>query len=150
MAGYDIYRNGAKIGTTTGTSYADSGLAASTTYSYYVVAFDAAGNRAASNTIYATTAAVVPAAPSNLTAKVTSRKAALTWRDNANNESGFYVYQSSDGINWTRIATVAAKSGTGGTVSYTTGTLAKGTWFFKVTAYADGESAASNVASVTI
>lgn len=45
---YDIYRNGAKVGTNTGTAtllpnntFVDSTLAASTTYAYYVVARDA-------------------------------------------------------------------------------------------------------------
>src|SRR5207249_1108610 len=46
VAGYDIYRNGARLtgvgGTTT--SFHDSGLAASTTYTYRVDAFDAAGH----------------------------------------------------------------------------------------------------------
>jgi hypothetical protein len=43
VAGYDVYRNGAIIATvTTGTSYTDSPLAASTAYSYQVAAFDKA------------------------------------------------------------------------------------------------------------
>jgi glucose/arabinose dehydrogenase len=48
---YDVYRNGAKVGTVTGsgtvppaTTFIDSGLAASTGYSYYVVARDAQAN----------------------------------------------------------------------------------------------------------
>jgi len=45
VAGYRIFRGGVQIGTTTGTSYTDSGLAAGTTYSYTVAAFDAAGNQ---------------------------------------------------------------------------------------------------------
>jgi len=58
VAGYDVYRNGVKVGSTTSTSYSDTGLAASTTYSYFVKARDAAGNEsAASNTASATTQA---------------------------------------------------------------------------------------------
>lgn len=46
VAGYDIYRNGSKIASVASTSYIDQPLAQSTTNRYYVVAFDAAGNRA--------------------------------------------------------------------------------------------------------
>jgi len=44
VAGYKIYRNGIQIATTTGTSYQDTGLSPSTTYTYNVSAYDAAGN----------------------------------------------------------------------------------------------------------
>ena len=49
VSGYNIYRAGAscdnpsKIGTTTTTTYADTGLAANTTYCYVVKAFDGVG-----------------------------------------------------------------------------------------------------------
>ncbi len=62
---YDIYRNGAKVGTVSGsgtvapaTSFIDSGLSANTKYSYYVVARDGQANVSApSNTVSVTTAA---------------------------------------------------------------------------------------------
>ncbi len=44
LAGYKIYRGGVQVGTSTNTSYTDSGLAASTTYSYTVASYDNAGN----------------------------------------------------------------------------------------------------------
>jgi hypothetical protein len=44
VAGYTIFRNGAQVGNVTSTSYTDSGLNPSTTYSYTVRAYDAAGN----------------------------------------------------------------------------------------------------------
>src|SRR5712691_9026342 len=47
VAGYKIFRGGSQMGTSTTTSFADTGLAASTTYSYAVAAFDAAGNTSA-------------------------------------------------------------------------------------------------------
>jgi chitodextrinase len=44
VAGYDIYRNGALVGSTTQTSYADTGLSPATGYAYTVAAFDGANN----------------------------------------------------------------------------------------------------------
>src|SRR5947209_11920902 len=57
VTGYDIFRGATKLGTVTGTSFTDTGLTASTTYSYTVKAKDAAGNTSgASNSVSATTA----------------------------------------------------------------------------------------------
>jgi len=47
VTGYNINRGGSKIGTSTGTTYQDGGLLPSTSYSYTVSAFDAAGNTSA-------------------------------------------------------------------------------------------------------
>ncbi|PLX22359.1 MAG: hypothetical protein C0599_06550, partial [Salinivirgaceae bacterium] len=56
VTGYDVFQNGAAIGSTANTSYNVNGLASATTYSYYVKAKDAAGNvSAASSTLNVTT-----------------------------------------------------------------------------------------------
>ena len=57
VTGYDVYRNGALLGsTTTATTYSVTGLAASTTYTFNVRVKDAAGNVSAdSNTVSVTT-----------------------------------------------------------------------------------------------
>ncbi len=56
VTGYDVYRGSSLAGSTSSTSFTDSGLAASTTYSYTVKAHDAAGNvSAASSAVSATT-----------------------------------------------------------------------------------------------
>ncbi len=58
VAGYDVYRNGTFLASTTSTTYAVTGLTASTGYSFYVRAKDAAGNSSAnSNTVNITTLA---------------------------------------------------------------------------------------------
>lgn len=44
VTGYEIWRDGAKVGTTASTSYNETGLTASTAYSFSVKAFDAANN----------------------------------------------------------------------------------------------------------
>lgn len=58
VAGYDIYKDGTFYATVTGTTATVSGLNPSTTYNFYVIAKDAAGNvSAASNTAQGTTLA---------------------------------------------------------------------------------------------
>jgi chitodextrinase len=47
VTGYKISRGGVQVGTSTTASYTDTGLAPSTTYSYAVSAYDAAGNNSA-------------------------------------------------------------------------------------------------------
>lgn len=60
VAGYDVYRDGIKIASVTATGYVDRPLAPSTTYTYFIVAFDAASNRSAAS---AEVTATTPAAP---------------------------------------------------------------------------------------
>jgi chitodextrinase len=66
VTGYNVYRNGTKIGTTSNTSYQDTGLSAGTTYLYTVSAYDSAGNSSAqaSNVSVSTLATTSVSAPS--------------------------------------------------------------------------------------
>ena len=72
IAQYEIFRNGSSVGTSTSTTYNDSGLSEQTTYSYNVRACDAAGNCSAQSVgtdvdtgifVPDTTAPSVPGAP---------------------------------------------------------------------------------------
>ncbi|MFC1418088.1 fibronectin type III domain-containing protein, partial [Streptacidiphilus cavernicola] len=54
---YNVYRGGVKVGSASGTSYTDSGLTASTGYSYTVTAVNSAGESAPSSAVSVTTAA---------------------------------------------------------------------------------------------
>jgi chitodextrinase len=57
VTGYDVLRNGTRVGTATGTSFTDTGLTPATQFSYTVRARDAAGNLSApSSAVTATTA----------------------------------------------------------------------------------------------
>lgn len=56
VVSYRVYRDGALAATATGTTYTDGGLQPGTTYSYHIMAVDAAGNESnASNVASATT-----------------------------------------------------------------------------------------------
>lgn len=63
VAGYRVYRDNALLTSQTSIGYSDTGLSASTSYSYYVTAFDAAGNTSASSTVVSTTTLAAPAPP---------------------------------------------------------------------------------------
>ncbi|MBN1670857.1 MAG: fibronectin type III domain-containing protein, partial [Kiritimatiellae bacterium] len=80
------------------TTYADSGLAAASTYYYRVRASNAAGNSAYSAVAGASTSETVPAVPSSLAAAAdSSTKITLTWQDNSSNETAFKIERSSSG-----------------------------------------------------
>ena len=51
VVGYRVVRNGSVIATVAGTTYTDTTVSASTSYTYQIVAFDAAGNTASSGTL---------------------------------------------------------------------------------------------------
>lgn len=88
-----------------------------------------------------------PAAPSNLVATATgSSSIALTWTDNADNEDGFRVERSEDGVNFSEVTSVAANSQSFGDA----GLLANTTYDYRVEAYTSSlTSGYSNVATAT-
>ncbi len=133
------------------TSYSNTGLSASTNYSYRVRAYNAGGDSDYSNTASAVTQAApaLPAAPANLTATAISRSQInLSWTDNADNESGFRILRckGSTCTNFALIATVGAN-----VTSYAdTNLTANTTYRYRVYAYnASGNSGYSNVAAAT-
>src|SRR5207245_10662284 len=62
VTGYTVYRNGSPLATTAGTvtTFADTTVVASTTYSYTIDAFDAASNHSARSTAATATTPAVP------------------------------------------------------------------------------------------
>ncbi len=103
VTGYDVYQNGTFKASTAATSYAVTGLTASTAYSFYVRARDAAGNASGnSNTVNVTTLApapdtTAPSAPTNLAASgTTTTTTNLSWTASTDNVAvtGYDVYQN--------------------------------------------------------
>jgi FtsP/CotA-like multicopper oxidase with cupredoxin domain len=130
------------------TSYADTTVAALTTYSYQVIAVSGGANSAPSNVATVTTPDLPLQAPTNLRATTISTTfVILSWTDNANNELGFYVERSTNnGQTWTRVGQTAANS----TVYRNTGLTRGATYLYRVQARnAAGVSAYSNTLSVT-
>ena len=70
VAGYQVFRNGAKVGTTTTTSYTDTGLAPSATYTYAALAYDSSNNLSVQSAqLTVTTAAAAVVSPSMVQVK---------------------------------------------------------------------------------
>jgi chitodextrinase len=64
VAGYNVFRNGTKVGTISTTSYQDTGLSSGTTYTYAISSYNAAGKTSAqSSSISVTTPAPTPGPP---------------------------------------------------------------------------------------
>lgn len=136
-----------RVGTvgTDKTSYTDASVSPGVAYQYRVrAAKNDAYYSVYSNTVLIDTAQVTaPATPSNLnfTAK-TNESVTLSWTDNANNETGFYIeFKASGGGNFTRIGTVDQNM----TTFISTGLTANTSYHFRVQAYNDiGNSSYSN------
>lgn len=101
VAGYRVYRNGSAIGTTGGTSYTDGTTSPSTSYSYTVSAYDAAGNTSAQSggAPVMTPTTPVPSTPTGLSGTPASDTSiTITW--NASSDaggpgiSGYHVYRN--------------------------------------------------------
>lgn len=130
------------------TSYSDTGLNPNTTYWYRVTAYNKDESSSHSATAWVTTLAA-PTAPTGLTAAATGKNVInLTWTDNANNESGFYI-ERCKGTTCTKFAQIASVGAN--TTTYANSGLGGGTTYkYRIRAHnAAGTSSYSNTASAT-
>jgi YD repeat-containing protein len=145
VAGYKIYRGGSQIASSVTTSYSDTSLAAGTTYSYRVAAYDVAGNVSAqSSPASATTLdTTAPSVPANLNGSASSAtQINLTWTASTDNVgvTGYRVYRGGSQI------------GTSATTTYSDATVVGSTTYsYTVAAYdaAGNVSAQSTVKNVS-
>lgn len=129
------------------TDYSNTGMAASTSYTYQVRAYNSGGNSDYSNTTSVTTPAApaVPVAPSGLTATaVSTNQIDLAWTDKSTDEMGFRIERSADGVNFSQIYESAA-----GVTKYSDTSVTRNKkYYYRVYAYnANGFSPYSNTAS---
>ncbi len=132
VTGYKIFRNGAVVGTSPTPGYTDSGLTASTRYTYTVSAHDAAGNDSAQSAqlVVSTTAppdTTPPSVPTGLTSTGASDSSvSLSWVASTDNVgvTGYKIFRSGTAV------------GTSPTPSYTDSGLTASTMYsYTVTAY---------------
>ncbi len=147
VAGYQVFRNGSLAGTTTTASYSDNGLSPSTSYSYTVLAYDAAGNQSASSGATSVTTqpadTVAPGAPGQPAASaITSSSLTLTWTAASDNYGVAQYLVLRDGV---QVGSTAA-------LTFNDSALAPSTAFsytIKAQDAAGNTSAASSARSVT-
>lgn len=156
VTGYRVYRNGAVLATTGGTSFTDSGVAQGTTYSYAVAAYDAAGNVGALSPAATVTVpqpigggggpgadVTPPSAPANVTAAAASASSVTVAWSAASDNVGVTRYD---------VFRNGLDVGTTTALTYTDAALTPGTYTYSVRAYdaAGNAGPASNGAAVTL
>jgi hypothetical protein len=131
------------------TSYPDTGVVESTTYTYRVFAFNSTGDSAASNEEIVTTPVLtIPIAPSSLqAAALSATQVRLTWTDNSYNEDGFKVERKTGASGtWGQVGTAGAEA----TTYMDSGLSELTTYYYRVRAYNNaGDSDYSNEALIT-
>ena len=153
VTGYRVFRDGVQLVEQAGTSYTDATATPNTTYSYTVVAVDAAGNTSAPSApaTVSTTGApdgTPPSQPGNLTATApSSSQVNLSWSASTDNVGviGYNVYR-----NGVQLPTATVPDATPPT-TYTDDTASPGTAYtYQVSAVdAAGNESAKAAVSVT-
>ena len=146
---YEVYQDGALLGTVTGTTATVNGLTSETTYAFYVIAKDTAGNSsAASNTLNVTTDGgtvadtQAPSLPTGLSASnIADTTVDLSWNAASDNVgvTGYNVYM--DG---SLLGSVA------GTTANITGLTAGTTYTFAVSASDDAGNTSAQSGSIDV
>jgi hypothetical protein len=135
--GFKLYKNNVyvtNIGKTIST-YTDSGLTASTAYTYKITSVDVTGNESLGSSITVTTSAVPDTIPPNAVTGVSAGSgdgtATLTWLAVSDPSlAGYNVYESLDNLTYTKINTSVITATNYIVSSLTNGTL----YYFKLTA----------------
>jgi len=136
----------------TATTYSDTGLPHSTTYTYRASAINSVGPSQPSNTASATTFNTVPTPPTGLTATAQVLNVNLSWNVPSDNGgtpiTGYMIERSTDnGSTW---STLVANTGSTGTTYSDTNVLPLSTYTYRVSAINDiGTGNPSNTASAS-
>jgi chitodextrinase len=147
VKGYELFRNGSKLGTTSKTTYCSKGLDPGKSYTYVVRAIDSVGNISGESSPLATTTQKdleAPTAPTGLKTKsIKGSSVSLTWNASTDNikVKGYHIY--CNGIR------VASTTRTGSTVKSPAG-LGLGVYYVKAYDLVDNVSVSSNKVTVII
>ena len=163
VTSYDVYRGGSagftpdatnKVGTSAGSSFADSNVP-NGTYYYKVIANDAAGNHsdASDPAQIGIGDTQAPTAPGNVSASATNNAVTVTWTASSDDVgvTGYTVYRGTTN-GFTPGAGNKVDDTSASTLTLTQSNVANGTYFYKVVAHdaAAHDSAAGTSNAVTV
>lgn len=147
VVSYRVYRNDSFLASASGPSYQDDSVQPNTTYTYYVIALDAAGNQSGASNLLTTNTPVVisdetaPTAPSNLQSSgITSSQLTISWTASSDNVgvAGYRIFRNN--------VQIASTSGT----SFTDGGLNGSTTYQYVVQAYDTSNNSANSASLGV
>lgn len=99
VAGYHVYRNGSLVGTIGGTTFTDTGLSVSSSYTYTVNAYDASSNASSQSAPFSASSSndtTPPTIPANVhTTSLLDTSIALAWDTSTDDVavSGYKIYR---------------------------------------------------------
>jgi hypothetical protein len=141
-------------------AYTDTTVLPGTTYGYRIVAFNAAGPSPASAPVAYVTIPPRPLAPTNIVLTVQGSltlgpRIRVVFRDNQNGgnpETGFQLFRSTDGVNFSLLATLPPRGGVGNIPPYYDYDVTGGAiyWYYAVTINAGSASLPSNTNFATL
>jgi hypothetical protein len=163
IEGYHVYRNGALIATTAGTSIVDGGIL-SGYYSYTVAAYDANGVTSAQSSpssVTLTADTTPPTTPTGVTVTgVTSTNSfyatttlTLSWTASTDNVgvAGYYIYRSTGTqVNVSNEQNLISSTSTAFTGTSVTDTVTPGTYTYTVVAYDAAQNFSNRSAPATV
>ena len=128
------------------TTYTDTGLTPETIYYYRVRAYNSIGESNYSDSINAKALDFLPNTPSELNGGfLTENSINITWKDNADNEYGFIIERSTDGVNFNKIVQI----GKNNVIYKDTDVNKANNYYYKILAYNNtGTSDYSNTFSI--
>jgi hypothetical protein len=124
--------------------YHDTTLSGDTTYTFRVLAYNILGSASSVEVSWT----MAPAAPDGLViVGAGASNIPIQWNDNSTTEDEYRIEHSTDGINWSEIATVTSLS-----TSYNYSGLPAGPHYLRIRAYSasSGFSTYSNVVDITL
>lgn len=130
LSGYHIWRDDVQIATTTLTTYSDTGLTSSTTYTYYITAFDSVFNESASSSVVATTTLSPAPIATTTPPATTSTRYGSRMHPLADEILSMSIYPERDAvvIHYTTLSHIRASVRWGETTSYEYGSLIEDTF----------------------
>jgi chitodextrinase len=149
VSGYRVFRNGTQIATSATNSYTATGLTASTTYSFTVSAYDAAGNVSTQSTAVSVTTASVtntaPTANAGADQTITLPTSSVTLTGSGTDSDG-----TIDSYAWTKISGGAATITSPSSATTTVTGLVQGTYSFWLTVTDNAGSTNADAIIITV